>query len=486
MENEEKKNKEAAETPKEEKEQRVTTSHSLKLGTQKLDYTATAGTLFLREHKDESKIKARIFFTYYQKSGVKDLKKRPVIFIYNGGPGSSSIWLHMGAFGPRRCKMNADGSAPKPPFEIVDNKETLLDAADLVFVDPVSTGFSRAEDLEHEDEFHGLEKDIEAMGDFIMRFCSQQGRWMSPKYLLGESYGTTRSAGLAGYLNNEQGMYLNGIILVSSILDFGTARFDFGNDLPYILFLPTYAAIAHYHKKAGVGQKQDDFLAEVESFAVNEYLRALFLGTELPEDEKQEVAKKLAAYTGLTEQFVLDCNLKPSIWRFTKNLLKEEGYSVGRFDGRIKGRDGERAGDHPETDPSHSATAGVFTTCFNDYVTQELGYSSEKLYLVLTGRAHPWKSDHDGKYVNVSDRLRQAICRNTDLKVLITNGYFDLATPYFATWHTVNHMPLTPDLKKNITQTYYQGGHMMYTIDKERAKLKNDIVSFIAKTADKK
>ncbi|MBO7435167.1 peptidase S10, partial [bacterium] len=271
MENE----KEIKNPPVPEKEERVTTKHSLKLGNTKLDYTATTGTLFLREHKDESKIKAKIFFTYYEKSGVKDKKSRPVIFIYNGGPGSSSIWLHMGAFGPRRCKMNSDGSAPKPPFEIVDNKETLLDIADLVFVDPVSTGFSRAADLEHEDEFHGLEKDIEAMGDFIMRFSSQHGRWMSPKYLLGESYGTTRSAGLAGYLNNEQGMYLNGIILVSSILDFGTARFDFGNDLPYVLFLPTYAAIAHYHKKAGKGTKQSDFLAEVESFAVNEYLRAL-------------------------------------------------------------------------------------------------------------------------------------------------------------------------------------------------------------------
>ncbi|MBP5626841.1 peptidase S10 [bacterium] len=482
MENE----KEVKNPPVPEKEERVTTKHSLKLGNTKLNYTATTGTLFLREHKDESKIKARIFFTYYEKDGVRDKKSRPVIFIYNGGPGSSSIWLHMGAFGPRRCRMNADGSAPKPPFEIVDNKETLLDIADLVFVDPVSTGFSRAADLDHEDEFHGLEKDIEAMGDFIMRFSSQQGRWMSPKYLLGESYGTTRSAGLAGYLNNEQGMYLNGIILVSSILDFGTARFDFGNDLPYILFLPTYAAIAHYHGKAGKGTKQSDFLSEVESFAVNEYLRALFLGTALPEEDKLEVAKKLSSYTGLSEQFVLDCNLKPSIWRFTKNLLKEEGYSVGRFDGRIKGRDGERAGDHPETDPSHSATAGVFTTCFNDYVRSELNYDSEKLYLVLTGRAHPWKFDHEGKYVNVSDRLRQAICRNTDLKVMIANGYFDLATPYFATWHTVNHMPLTPELQKNISQTYYKGGHMMYTIDSERAKLKADIVSFIKKSSNKK
>ena len=198
------------------------------------------------------------------------------------------------------------------------------------------------------------------------------------------------------------------------------------------------------------------------------------------------MSKQLAQYTGLTEQFVLDCNLKPSIWRFTKNLLKEEGFSVGRFDGRIKGRDGERAGDHPETDPSHSATAGVFTTCFNDYVRSELNYDSEKLYLVLTGRAHPWKFDHEGKYVNVSDRLRQAICRNTDLKVMIANGYFDLATPYFATWHTVNHMPLTPELQKNISQTYYQGGHMMYTVDSERAKLKADIVSFIKKSSNKK
>ena len=467
----------------EEKEERVVSKHAFSLGGKKLNYTATTGTLFLREHKDESKIKAKIFFTYYALDGVRNLKKRPIIFIYNGGPGSSSIWLHMGAFAPRRCKMNADGSAPKPPFEIVDNKETLLDVADLVFVDPVSTGYSRATDLEHENEFHGLEKDIEAMGDFIMRFCSQHGRWLSPKYLLGESYGTTRSAGLAGYLNNNQGMYLNGIILVSSILDFSTARFDFGNDLPYVLFLPTYAAIAHYHGKAGQKIPQSKFLADAEKFAGDEYSRALFLGTALPEKEKIAVAEKLAFFTGLSKKFCLECNLKPAIWRFTKELLREEGYAVGRFDGRIKGRDAEKAGDHPDTDPSHSATAGVFTSCFNDYVKNELNYDSEKFYLVLTGRAHPWKSDHEGRYVNVADRLADALRRNENLRVLIANGYFDLATPYFATAHTVNHLPLTEELKPHVTQTFYQGGHMMYTIDSERAKLKADVKNFIEKTS---
>src|ERR1700712_5727610 len=334
----------AAPAPKVE-DHLVTTEHHAVVGGQDLRYTVTAGTLVVRD--EEGKPKASIFFTSYTRDGVKDLGRRPITYTFNGGPGSASIWLHMGAFGPRRVALEEEGWAPPPPYHLEDNNESLLDITDLVFIDPVTTGFSRAIPGKDAKKYYGLNEDADLVADFIRLYTTRFGRWPSPKFLAGESYGTTRAAKLSNLLQQRKGIYLNGIVLLSSILNFETASFAVGNDLPYPLFLPTYTATAWYHKKlpadlqAGSLQKA---VEESKRFAAGEYTLALMRGSQLSPQEWNDVAAKVARYTGLSVDFVKQANLRPEIQAFDKELLRDQRITVGRLDSRFKGRDRDATG----------------------------------------------------------------------------------------------------------------------------------------------
>ena len=473
------------------------TQQRVRIGQREIRYTATTGTLVLKEEVDptsddagseQEKPKATIFFTAYTLDkddatpDAEHRKERPITFAFNGGPGSSSVWLHMGLFGPRRVKMTAEGEMPPPPFELIDNEFSLLDVSDLVFIDPVTTGYSRTVSGEDPKQFHDFQKDIESVGDFIRLYTSRYQRWISPKFLAGESYGTTRSAGLAGYLQERHGMYLNGIMLISSILNFQTARFLPGNDLPYILFLPTYAASAWYHGRLDSELQKDlrSTLDEVEVFALGEYNAALMKGDALSEKNHQQIARKLARYTGLTSEYIEKTNLRIEITRFTKELLRDERRTTGRLDTRFKGIDRDAAGEGWEFDSSLAAITGPYTATLNDYVRSELEFESDLPYEILTSRVQPWRYDqHQNQYVNVAETLRKAMSINQYLKVFVANGYFDLATPYFATQYTFDHLHLDESLRGNISMGFYEAGHMMYIHMPSLEKLKGDLAAFI-------
>ncbi|WP_250632948.1 S10 family peptidase [Rhodoflexus caldus] len=457
------------------------TQHQITLNGQVLRYKVTTGYLTLRE--EDGKARANIFFVAYTKDGVTDTRTRPVTFTFNGGPGSSSVWLHMGTAGPKRILMSDKGEALAPPYQIVDNPHTWLDDTDLVFIDPVMTGYSRPAEGVDKKEFLGYNEDITAVGDFIRLWTTRFQRWHSPKYLAGESYGTTRAAGLSGYLQDRHGMYLNGLILISAIMNFQTARFEKGNDLPYALFLPTYAAIAWYHKQ--LGSEFPDLktlLPQVENFAMNEYTLALMKGDRLTDAEQKAIAEKLSKFTGLSVEYLLQTNLRINIQRFCKELLRRERKTVGRLDGRITGFDYDYAGETNEFDPSYNAAIyGPYTMAINDYVRRELKYENDLPYEILTGRVQPWNYNNvQNQYLNVSETLRQAISKNPYLRVLVANGYYDLATPYFATDYTIHHMFLDPSLRNNIRMTYYESGHMMYIHQPSLVQLDKDISAFLS------
>jgi carboxypeptidase C (cathepsin A) len=470
-----------AEAAKPLEDKLVVTHHKVRIGGQEVAYTATAGTLVLRE--EDGKAKASLFFIAYTRDGVKDPARRPIAFTYNGGPGSSSVWLHLGAFGPRRVLMDDEGMPLAPPYRLVDNGESLLDVTDLVFIDPVSTGYSRPAQGEDPNQFHGLREDIKWVGEFIRLYTGRFARWSSPKFLVGESYGTTRSAGLSRYLQESHGMYLNGIVLISSILNFETARFDVGNDLPYPLFLPTYTATAWYHQRLPPDLQADlkKALAEAESFALGEYTLALARGNELPAAERRAVAARLARLTGLSPDYLERANLRPVISGFVKELLRDSRQTVGRIDSRYKGVDRTATGETYEYDPSSAATQGPFTAMLNDYVHSELGFASDLPYEILTDRVRPWNyKDFANQYVNVAEDLRRALAENASLKVFVANGYFDLATPFFATRYTFDHLGFDPTYPQRVSMAYYECGHMMYVRRADREKLKSDVAGFIA------
>lgn len=474
------------------------TEHSVTINGKIINYSATAGTLTLAA--EDGKEKAHVFFIAYTKNdgggdgnsdgddgGLVDSGKRPITFAFNGGPGSSSVWLHLGAFGPQRVLMGDDeGMAPAPPYELVENEYSLLDITDIVFIDPVTTGYSRAVPGENPDQFHGVREDVQSVGEFIRLYTTRFGRWESPKFLAGESYGTTRAAGLSGYLQDNCGMYLNGIILVSSILNFQTASFDRGNDLAYITFLPSYAATAWYHDALSGNNKPRDikkFLEEVREFAGGEYTLALMKGDELSDSEREKVISKVAKYTGLSAEFVADCNLRISMGRFAKELLRNSrGQVTGRLDSRFLGIDYDNSGSSYDYDASYAAIQGPFTAMMNHYVRSELGYKSDLPYEILTGRVHPWSYDqYRNRYVNVGETLRSAMTQNQNLQVFVANGYYDLATPFFATEYTFSHLGLDKSLRDNVSFAYYESGHMMYIRKECLAKLKDDISEFFVR-----
>jgi carboxypeptidase C (cathepsin A) len=471
----------------EPKDNLVETKHSVVIGGKEIKYTVTAGTIVMKEETPDrdkesegEKPKASFFFVAYTKDGVDDKSKRPITFSFNGGPGSSSVWLHLGLLGPRRVVMGDAGGLLPPPYGMTDNEFSVLDQTDLVFIDPVSTGYSRPVDGQKAREFHGFKKDIETVGDFIRLYTTRYGRWFSPKFLAGESYGTTRSAGLSGYLQDRHGLYLNGIMLISSVLDFSTLQFEPGNDLPCILFLPTYAATARYHGKVRSRKPIKKFLAEVEKFAEGEYAAALAKGAALSKRQQTLVAEKLARFTGLSVDYVLQTNLRPVIFRFCKELLRDKRRTVGRLDSRFLGMDRDAAGEVWETDPSMDAITGPYTAALYDYVHNDLKFESDLPYEIINGKVWPWSyADHENRYLNVAETLRHAMCINPHLKVHVANGFYDLATPYFATRYTFNHLGLEPELQGHISMSYYEAGHMMYVHMPSLKVLKSELAKFI-------
>jgi carboxypeptidase C (cathepsin A) len=476
-----------AEKPKEEKkppapeEKIVQTKHSIKIGGQEIKYTATAGTILLK--LEDGTPKASIFYVSYTKDDVSDASQRPLAFSFNGGPGSSSVWLHLGLLGPRRVQMGDAGALLPPPYKLVDNDVSLLDISDLVFIDPVSTGYSRAVPGEAPKQFHGVTEDVESVADFIRLYATRNKRWSSPKFLAGESYGTTRAAGLSGYLQQRYGMYLNGIVLISAILNFETAEFDTGNDLPYILYLPTYTAIAWYHKKLPADLQSGEVQKAVEEsrkFAVGEYADALMTGDALPAARRAEIMQKVARLTGLSPDYIDRTNLRIEIQRFTKELLRSERRTIGRIDARFIGIDRDAAGERPEFDPSIAAIIGPYSGMLNNYVRNDLKFDSDLPYEVLTSRVRPWSyAPYENRYVNVAETLRGAMTQNPFLHVFVAKGYYDLATPFFAADYTFDHLGLDPTLRSHLTGAYYEAGHMMYVHPPSLAKLKADIAQFI-------
>lgn len=460
------------------------TEHEVTIDDKVVPYTATAGTIQLKDDKD--KAKASMFFIAYTGKHEGKPQDRPVMFCFNGGPGSSSVWLHMGCFGPRRVHMDDVGHAVGPPYELKDNPLSLLDTTDLVFIDPVSTGFSRAEEGTNASEYHSVSGDINSVAEFIRLWITKNDRWLSPKYLAGESYGTTRAAGVANRLQ-AKGIDLNGVVMVSAVLSFQTLRFDEGNDLPYQLYLPTYTALAHYHKQLDdelAKRKLPELLDEVETFSRKVYGPALMLGTELGEDDKQQLADQLARYTGLDKQLILDSNLRIPQWRFGGNLLKDDGKAIGRFDGRIVGPDLDKATDHSgANDPSYSRVAGGFTATFNDYVRGELEYETEMNYGILVGVR--WNYDRaKSSYLNVAGDLRKAMAENPKLRVYVAAGYYDLATPYHAAEYTINHSITHPHARKRVTFGYFESGHMVFTRAKSLEKLRGELRQFFTPNTD--
>lgn len=458
------------------------TEHEIKTaGGHALPYRTTAGTLAMKD--EAGKHKADVFFVAYEKMPAgEDPSTRPVTFVFNGGPGAAAVWLHIGTAGPKRLKLTENGEVMPPPHALVDNEHTWLTASDLVFIDPVNTGYSRAAQGEDPQQFFGVENDVRWVADFIRLYTTRYQRWASPKFLAGESYGTTRSAMLSEHLLDRLGVSLNGIVLVSSVLDFATLRPGNGNDMPYALYLPSYTATAGYHKKLPPELQKDvpGAIRKAEQWALAEYVPALALGEALPAERRAAVARELAMYTGLPVSLVekSDLRIDPSLFRAT--LLEDAGRVIGRFDGRLTGYDPDPLDRNPEFDPSLSAFLGAYSGAFNAYARRELNFESDLSYEVLTDRVHPWNFGPPGSgHLYVADNLRGAMTKNPHLKVLVAGGYHDLATPYFATRFTLAHMDLGAELRGNVTETLYQGGHMMYHRLESLKQLNGDVTSFI-------
>jgi carboxypeptidase C (cathepsin A) len=459
----------------------VVTEHAITIGGRELAYKAEAGMLPLL--KDDGGPRASIFYVAYTLVTEADAARRPIMFCFNGGPGASAVWLHLGGLGPRRAKVNPDGSLPPPPFELVANEHTILPACDLVFIDPVSTGYSRAAKDEKPEQFFGKDPDIAAMAEFVRLYTTRNARWRSPKYLCGESYGVFRAAGLAAELQDRQGMFLNGLVLVSGLVDYGTIIPGPSNDLPYSLFLPSFTAVAHAHGRLPAELQADRAkgLAEAEAFAAGDYLTALYAGAALPEATRQAVAAKIARFTGLPEKLVLDHDLRVDPSTFREKLLADERLILGRFDGRITGRDGDQGGGDPRFDPSYDAALGPLAATMNAYVREELKFESDLPYRVLTG-VGPWPQDQN-RYSSTARQLGEALSRNHHLRVLVQTGDCDLAVPFLSMVHSIDHLGIDPDLRKNVTYARYESGHMMYLKLEDLAKLERDLRAFLEPVA---
>ncbi len=468
------------------KEESTATDHSIKIGSQTVPYKATVGSLLLKNEKDEPT--ALIFFTSYIRSDVKDLSQRPISFLYNGGPGSSSLWLHMGSFGPKRVSTVNAGVTPPAPYKLEDNPNCLLDKSDLVFIDPVGTGFSRAVGKSQDKDFWGVDQDARSLAQFVETYISRNNRWNSPKFLIGESYGTFRNAILANTLQNRYTLYLNGLVMISSVWDLGTISFYPGEDLSYILYLPSYAATAWYHKV--LTDRPDNlnaFLDEASKFAKGEYADALLKGSAISDAEKSAIAKKYARFTGLSEDYVLKSDLRVKLFQFMQELQRSRGLTTGRLDARFSGPTYNLTSDSAEYDPQEAAISGAFVAAFNQYVREELKYNPDREYHVAAQFGEnnwDWKhSAGDGAFFpgspNVMLDLASAMVTNTHLQVEMEDGDYDLATPFTESEFATEHLGLPANLQKNIHHRRYEAGHMMYLRDEDLAKLKSNVAAFL-------
>lgn len=461
------------------KEDSSVTTNTIKINGVDLSYKATAGNYAIRNK--EGAAKATIFYIAYTKEGVEDKKERPITFCFNGGPGSSSVWLHLGILGPKRVFLSDKGFGMQP-FHLVDNEFSILDVTDLVFIDPVSTGFSRATAGEDAKQFHGVEEDVNSVAEFIRLYTTRNERWESPKFVAGESYGTTRAAALAGNLHDKHHMILDGILLISTVLNFQTMSLSQpGNDLPYILYLPSFTATAWYHKKLPpkLLENFDKTMELAQNFALNEYSHALMLGDRLEKEHKQKIVQQVADLTGLSPAYVEGSNLRVNMYRYVKELLRDRNRTTGRFDSRFEGIDSDSCGETFEYDPSFEAIVGAFTATFNEYVRAELGWKCDHEYAILAN-VSPWNygSAASNQYLNVAETLRDVMTRNPDLGVFVGSGYYDLATPYFATDYTFTHLGLDPSLRSHVTMKIYKGGHMMYINKETLEEMKGDLHEF--------
>jgi carboxypeptidase C (cathepsin A) len=468
----------------------VSTEHTITLPSGELRYTATTGRIVLRKEvltdgaSDGHLAKAEVFLTAYTADDV-DPANRPVTFAFNGGPGSSSVWLHLGLLGPRRVLSGDAGNLVPPPYGLADNTETLLAHSDIVFIDPISTGYSRAGKGEKPAEYHGYTADLESVGEVIRLWTSRNGRWMSPKFIAGESYGTLRAAGLAEHLQTRYGMYLNGLMLISSVLDLGTIRFTKGNDVPFVNFLPTYAAVAHYHGRHG-DRPLAEVVAEAEEFAERDYPWALARGHRLSDEERAAAVAKLAALTGLSEEYVDQVDLRPEHVRFFTELLRDERKVVGRLDARFTGWESDYGIERYEDDPSYAAVLGSYSAALNHYVRAELGYESDLPYEILTGNVQPWSyKEFEGSSVTVADKLASAMRANPYLKVHVAFGYYDGATPYYAAEHVLAHLAIPRELHANISREYYESGHMTYVHEPSRLRQSSDLAEFVVGSSNR-
>jgi len=467
---------------------RWTTHHTIRVGGETVEYDATVGSIILRDAQE--KAIAEMYYTAYFRSGVVDPGHRPILFAYNGGPGSSSFWLHMGIMGPKRVSTPGTEHAGPAPYALVDNPATLLDKTDIVMIDPVGTGFSHPLGETEGKEFWGISEDGRSITQFIQRFLSQHRRWNSPKYILGESYGTTRSAVLAPLLQRAN-IELNGIILVSAVLDFRTILFAEGEDIAYVTNLPSYAATAWYHDALPERPPElPTFLQEVEAFAVGDYATALLKGSTLPASDRERILDRLEAYTGLTRDYLALADLRVSAPEFEAELLRRSGGKVvGRLDARFLGHAEDLLAQVAGRDPQSSAISGAYAAAWNTYLRTELGYDGEREY-VPSGNVQPWNWDRGSGpgfggigVPNVGPDLAGAIRANPHLQVLLVNGLYDLATPYFAAVWTMDHLGLPPELRDNISRADFEAGHMMYVHEPVLSQWKQTLDAFIDRTS---
>jgi len=453
------------------------TSHLLRLDGKEIKYTATTGTLPIR--LDDGKVAAQMFFVAYTKDG-EERKTRPVSFLYNGGPGSATVWLHMGSFSPKHAQMADEGFQPAPPYQLVDNDNTLLDVTDLVFVDAIDTGYSRVVAGVNNAQFHDQEGDLRAFGEFINNYLSAFNRWPSPKFLIGESYGTIRSAGLSQELQTRHGIELNGIVLVSSLLTYQTLSPAPDNDIAYAIQIETFAATAWYHKRlpADLQQKSvKQVVDEARAFAFGDYMQALTKGNTLTDAERKAMADKLARYSGLSPAYILNANLRVDSARFRKELLRDKRLVVGRLDGRFTALDADAAGERQEFDPSNTALAGAYVAMFQDYVKNTLKWESD-LHYPTSGNVRPWGYVQNG-YMDKTEALRQTMAKNPFLKVFVVCGYYDMATYVGGAEFNFTHLAYDKPITDRVSFGYYEGGHMMYIRPSAHKALKQDVAAFI-------
>ncbi len=460
------------------------TQHTIKVGGKVLNYTATAAVMPMKD--ENGKLLANMFYIAYTLNGVPDRTKRPLLFSFNGGPGSASVWLHMGFLGPRKVVYSDEGWALQPPYKLEDNEYSILDEADIVFIDPIATGYSRMAPGEEPHKYHGVMEDLDSVGQFIRLYITKNGRWDSPKFIIGESYGTTRAAGLTGYLMSKYNIYLNGTILVSSM----TLGVRLGSDMETALILPHCTATAWYHKKLPadlLAKPLRTVLDESEKFALGEFLGALVKGNTLTVQEKDDIAAKLARFSGLSAEYLKRNNLRVNAMQFCKELLRDKGLVVGQLDSRYTGVDKSSAGEYPEGDPADSDLNGGFAGAINQYLKNELKYETDLSYNI-SGDVGPWRGMSEmqgpggemfGRIEGVGEMLRQAMVQNRFQKVLVLAGYYDGVCNYFSAEYAFSHLDPAGTAKDRVKFTFFECGHMMYVRKADLAKAKGDLAVFI-------